>query len=453
MGSAREAIPTPNPSLTRGNGHPSQEPSTRSRGGSDAQPIRSEDSWIELGSQPSSSSLSSANDEIITTGLRIQRQQHHRRRRGGPPIFVPENVDITYPHQPSSSQDEYEETESESDRVMSSSNEDLSRRSPRDVSFLPGTSSASEATLSSDEEDDNSTALGVTSNPATFVPQPNAFSHPPVSQITPMRSRTAEGGSGHASGRRDSRFEARRNSRSSVHSAHRQRQQQHSPYNMISPSYQADHDAALRASLSTLLSCAAAARGLPKPETQRSSAGAVTAERINSGRPAAEPSAFRLVPESVAMGEGQSEPDGSGGSPRVIPPSSTINTATPPKSQRKASSSKDRSASQPSAKRSRRAGMTSELTSLVSPTFMTWMISAGVVVLFSAISFSAGYILGREVGKMEASQGYYGTGSSAVTDGLSSGLRNGASCGKEAVRGGLRRFRWIGGVPASSISA
>lgn len=32
---------------------------------------------------------------------------------------------------------------------------------------------------------------------------------------------------------------------------------------------------------------------------------------------------------------------------------------------------------------------------------MTWVISTGVVVIFSAISFSAGYVLGREVGRTE----------------------------------------------------
>lgn len=33
---------------------------------------------------------------------------------------------------------------------------------------------------------------------------------------------------------------------------------------------------------------------------------------------------------------------------------------------------------------------------------MTWVLGAGVMVLFSAISFSAGYALGREIGRVEA---------------------------------------------------
>ncbi|RMJ24978.1 hypothetical protein PHISP_04141 [Aspergillus sp. HF37] len=48
---------------------------------------------------------------------------------------------------------------------------------------------------------------------------------------------------------------------------------------------------------------------------------------------------------------------------------------------------------------------------------MTWVISAGVVVLFSAISFSAGYMLGREVGKTETGSGI----GSVFGDGGSSG--------------------------------
>lgn len=63
---------------------------------------------------------------------------------------------------------------------------------------------------------------------------------------------------------------------------------------------------------------------------------------------------------------------------------------------------------------------------MVSPTLMTWVVSAGVVVLFSAISFSAGYAMGKEVGRAEANF---------------AGQTNGAMCGKEVGRG-LRRLRW-----------
>jgi hypothetical protein len=63
---------------------------------------------------------------------------------------------------------------------------------------------------------------------------------------------------------------------------------------------------------------------------------------------------------------------------------------------------------------------------------MTWVVSAGVVVLFSAISFSAGYAIGREVGRVE-------TGTMNAKDGI--------VCGKEVGRG-LRKLRWGG----SSVS-
>src|ERR1700712_4401632 len=39
------------------------------------------ESWIDISSQPSSYSLSSISDEIVTTGLRVQHDSHLRRRR------------------------------------------------------------------------------------------------------------------------------------------------------------------------------------------------------------------------------------------------------------------------------------------------------------------------------------------------------------------------------------
>lgn len=78
---------------------------------------------------------------------------------------------------------------------------------------------------------------------------------------------------------------------------------------------------------------------------------------------------------------------------------------------------------------------------LISPTLASWMISAGVVLVFSAISFSAGYAWGREVGRIEGEFGLTGAGA-------------GAGCGQEAMRGsgtGLRRLRWSSGT--SSVRA
>lgn len=59
----------------------------------------------------------------------------------------------------------------------------------------------------------------------------------------------------------------------------------------------------------------------------------------------------------------------------------------------------------------------------VSPTLFTWVVSVGVVVVFSAISFSAGYSMGKEAGKFEA--GLTGTGDGAT------------ACAREAGKSGL----------------
>ena len=72
----------------------------------------------------------------------------------------------------------------------------------------------------------------------------------------------------------------------------------------------------------------------------------------------------------------------------------------------------------------------------ISPTLLTWVVSAGVVVIVSAISFSAGYAMGKEVGK---------------TDVGVLGPSEGSSGGKEAVRS-LRRLRWgAGGAPTVRV--
>ncbi|KAJ5594418.1 uncharacterized protein N7459_000626 [Penicillium hispanicum] len=428
-------------------GHPREHGQPRPSG---AAPMRSEDSWIEVSSQPSSSSLSSAatNEDIITTGLRVEHReaamyQHRNRRRRMQHLAAVTTAQIDYSSREaslaSSSQEEYEESESEPDPSLSSSNEDINR--PGLPAVLPARSQPSSQSdeTSSDDEDDTSTALGMGISPSPFVPQPNVFSHPPHTQdpswTRPGESRRSQPSVLSNSSRRTA---IRRDSYPSARSSRRSHQSQHSPYNMISPSYHADHDAALRASLSTLLSCAAAARGLPKPDPQPAPSGP-------SG--AVQPSTFRLVGESVAMGEeSDGEPPSSprytetspaAGPPRRRQPHA-VAPYSPPKSKRRSSSPKDRSVA---SKKSRRASMTNSATP-ASPTIMTWVISAGVVVLFSAISFSAGYMLGREVGRAEIG---------IMGDGGVPGARSSAACGQEAVRGGLKRFRW-GTAAAGSAS-
>lgn len=241
------------------------------------------DSWIEI--QP---------DSIITTGLRVA------------PV-APTSV-------AGSSQDEYEESESESEKVMCSSNEEI---------------------------DDTSTAVGV----HVFTPQPNAFSQPTDTYFPAVS---------HSERLPSNRMITQRTIR------------------------QPDHDAALRASLTTLLSCAAAVR--PK-ERER--------ERTLPTLPSNQPTTLRLVPESQM---------------------------SKPAKRRSRESSKERHA-----KKIRAVKVNEEP---ISPTVMTWMISAGVVLVFSAISFSAGYAWGKEVGRLEEI--------------------NCGNCGREVIRstGGLRKLRW-----------
>lgn len=361
------------------------------------------ESWIEVSSRPSSSSLSSAAaDDVLPANIRGQLDSNARRRRRLtrnelPPFVAP----VRATSAAGSSQEEYEESESESDRIMNSSNEALQPRFPHELSQPVAISSASEG-ASSDadgDHDENSTALGVSVHEPVFTPQPNAFSHPPRSN--PMRYAASPEA-------QTSYFPPTREAppRPATHSYPAQRARSHTPYNMISPSHQPDHDAALRASLSTLLSCAAAARGLPKRDQPSQ----------NTTRPSNrhEPMSLRVVSESEMMGEhaaGRRVPArrGSAASSRMQSPAE--------KGKRKASTSKDRRET-----RKKRRGIGEEM--MVAPTLMTWVVSAGVVVLFSAISFSAGYAIGREVGRMEA------------------GMGPGSGLGGKDMGKGLKRLRW-----------
>lgn len=80
----------------------------------------------------------------------------------------------------------------------------------------------------------------------------------------------------------------------------------------------------------------------------------------------------------------------------------------------------------------------------VSPTLLTWVVSAGVVVLVSALGFSVGYVIGKEAGHAEA------VGMQLHAVGGEAGR-----CGKEVTGGlqgtglGLRKLRWSSstGVP------
>lgn len=403
------------------------------------------DSWIEVSSQPSTSSLSSAatTDDIITTGLRVERSAprlQRRTRRKRPRHLELSSTQNSESSQASSvagsSQDEYE-SDSESDRVLSGSNEDVTAGSRGD-GLLSRHSSASEAASSGDDADDDDrlTALGPRLASTPFVPQPNVFSHAP--QYSRSRSYNGPEPSPSLVSNSSQATAVRHNSSSTARATRRNSRAQHGPYNMISPNYQADHDAALRASLSTLLSLGTAVRGVPKSDSPQ----------VPTGPPVAPASSFRLVSESVAMGEDTDEigpctrndSTAVSSDPRYARQPKSVRSngsSTPSKTKRK--TSRDRgSAHAASSKKSRRTSMNDSL-STVSPTLMTWVISAGVVVLFSAISFSAGYALGREVGHTEAGMGSVLGGS--ASDPVAK-ARASVGCSRDAVQGSLKRLRW-----------
>ena len=381
------------------------------------------DSWVEISSQPSASSLSSAStsDEIITTGLRVERgsDPSHRpsRRRRLERIAAVTSARVDYSSRETSaagsSQDEYDESESDSDRVLTSSNEDmrpqlaLPSRRPRFI--RAGLDNSSDDEDNDDDDDDDATALGMRNqNPSTsFVPDSNSLSpNPDPSRTRPTElHRSQTGDESNCSNVTALRSKAGSSTRSSVS----RRQQQHSPYNIVSPSHHADHDAALRASLSTLLSCAAAARGLNKQDTQPP-----TSSEGSHGQP----SSFRLVPASTMDEEGSEEERtgstsakaggvGESGGRMSSKERKTVGARTgPPKGKRRAGSSKERGMSRTRKSRRTNVGVTSSgMGSTAGPTIMGWVFSAGLVVLVSAISFSAGYVIGHEVGRAEMAIG------------------------------------------------
>jgi hypothetical protein len=363
------------------------------------------ESWVEISSQPSSSSLSSIGDEIITTGLRVAQDPHTRRRRR----LHPTHPSLQHAHNGTgSSQEEYEESSSESeDHVLSSSNEHIP---------APIISRQEYEGSDSEGDDENATALGRrTSSQNTtgeaFTPQPNAFSHPPFST---QNQRPLAPGSyfpHHPTGPRNT-YNQNNNTYPSRSSASRQ-----TSYN------QADHDAALRASLTTLLSIGAAAgRSLQKRTGQ---------ERTTPGTN--DPISLRFVPESELL---PPAPPGAHSSPSI---------SSEEAAEKKAAGKRKAEAKTSQVKKKKRVlqQISAEERQGLTPGFLGWVSVAGAVVIFTVVGFGAGYVIGREVGRGEM-------------------LGPGMGCGREVrdvVRngsgGGLgRKFRWgIGGMGGRSVVA
>jgi hypothetical protein len=148
---------------------------------------------------------------------------------------------------------------------------------------------------------------------------------------------------------------------------------------------------------------------------------------------------LRIVPESELIGNSAPAPTATSPSTGTRPrssPSISSHDAAEEKAKRKAAAPTKSAASPRATKKQKKSASVVE-EALISPTLLTWVVSAGVVVLVSVVGFGAGYALGREVGRQEA-----------LELGLPMGMGGGenASCGREALRGvgGIRRFRWGG---------
>jgi len=159
-----------------------------------------------------------------------------------------------------------------------------------------------------------------------------------------------------------------------------------------------------------------------------------------------EPMSLRFVPESELIGP----PSNAANSSRPLTPSTRARSSPSISSQEAAAIDKGKrkaSGAKPSGEKARMAKkkkvqLVDE--AMISPTLLTWVMSAGVVVLVSVVGFGAGYVIGREVGRGEALSGLNGT---TVLDG--------GSCGREVARGSsgsLRRFRWGSGVAKSIVA-
>lgn len=230
---------------------------------------------------------------------------------------------------------------------------------------------------------------------------------------------------------------------SSGYSSGSNRAHAYSGYNTFAPNHATDHDAALRASLSTLLSCAAAARGLPKSGQSQSLPGSQT-QHQQGGRVAVD--SLTLVREGGEP-SGSANLSGKGRSLSITSTSTSSASRSPSSAQlaktagKKSSAERKRSGEKSKSRRRSRSrtreGSDEGEMSLSNISYMTLAISAGAVVVLGAITFSAGYALGKEVGKGEG--------------GLLSSVGRSAEGGKAVVKGTSRSIGM--GTRFTSIAA
>lgn len=333
--------------------------------------------------------------------------------------------------------------------MMTSSTENMDTR-PAPGSLLQRSQTAiGPAVDSSESEDDDGTALGTTHN---FRPQPHAFSRPHAHLTHRSHSTNSAIPPHHPQDRP---------SPASYRSHNRARN------DIRSPAYQADNDAALRASLTTLLSCAAAAKSLPGRRS--------TAAEPSSGEPVlgagvgqgSQPMELRLVPESE-LGVVEGSPPIGPTVPKATPrsrqsPATRTSSNASAQSAPVSASSKEEKAKRttaPGQSRSHRAtkkkrtsatGVEDSAVTWISPTTLTWVLGTGVVLLVSVVGFGAGFVVGREIGRQEVLSSTGSSGSAVMSAGL-----NSSSCGGEVIRssssGTLRRWRLGTGMGRSVIA-
>lgn len=518
------------------------------------------DSWVEIASEPSSSSLSSAaNDGLEPSGPRLHRH---------PPVYADARGSAIRPRRRShraavrsphrrihdrsaaglfaleadgSSQEDGYEGENESDRVMASSSEMPAFASARNgtdafggarlagqeySSTLSGKSSRStteaesgQADGESDADYDNADLLDADIIPdpvAGFTPAPHAFSQPSLLMV----GRGSEGHTAPSLQRAHVPSMAPHSQPYQGSSKTLYHRHQHSPYNIITPAHQVDHDAALRASLSTLLTCAAAARNFARPPSGGDGVPVNIYPSKETQRKARQPSShtvvthsLRIVPESALFGEEASLPavtsaessnteksarsrnatatkstltasktlskrkravgqDGVTTSAAPEGPSNYMRTA---KSSRSSSGNADLSTknARPSGNAQLRstASMSSSMledaahTDLmaasaalnITPTLLTWVLSAGVLVLVSAITFSAGFVVGRESAQTDfydipRGSGYNARGVASAYDAATDAATSTCRPQPWSKAFGLRRLRWMGSGTGLSSS-
>ncbi|KAF3906333.1 hypothetical protein ABW20_dc0103765 [Dactylellina cionopaga] len=308
------------------------------------------DSWIEVGSQPSDSYTSSSSPEeaVITTGLHVQKRKRQSRRRNSTSTAIPTASRAAE----SSSEDE--DDDDDLDGIDLNAIDSIGS-SITDPSLSEGEEGSSGS--EDDEEEDEEIQPAVVGfspyNPSASRPQNNfrTFSRDPP---------------------------------------------------------QPDHDAALRASLSTLLSCAAGVGSASKPRVndrmgviQERPAPIQTLSLVTDSEreaimsaPQPPPPYRRTVHHQQPIPQQQQRQHQRPASPRRS------------KEDTQATRHKGKTRSRRSSKAATAAAAAAAHANAVSisasnMTYLTLAVSAGAVIIVSAISFSAGYALGKEVGRNE----------------------------------------------------